>query len=101
MQDIITLEEVKGYLNIFYDEDDNLIKSLIDTAKAYMFAKTSLEADELNEMQINAYKSCICALVFDLYNNRGATIGSNKATVTQGTNRLIEELCIQITYFLN
>lgn len=101
MQEIITLEEVKNYLNVFFDDDDNLIKMLINTAKAYMFAKTSLKEENLNEMQINAYKSCICALIYDLYNSRGATIGSNKATITQGTNKLIEELCIQITYFLS
>ena len=100
MQEIITLEEAKAYMNVFFEDDDKLIRLFIDTAKAYMFAKTSIKENELNEMQINAYKSCIYALVFDLYENRGATVGSNKSTVTQSTNKLIDELCVQITHFL-
>ena len=96
----IILEDVKMYCNVLFNDDDILIQSLIDTAKAYMYAKTSLTEEKLNTMQFNAYKSCICAIVFDLYTQRGATVGSNKATTTQKTNILIDELSIMITHFL-
>ncbi|MCI8483497.1 MAG: phage gp6-like head-tail connector protein [Lachnospiraceae bacterium] len=78
---ILTLEEVKNYLRVDLEEDDNLIISLIAAAETYLKNATGKEYPEENEQgERIAYeleKVYLKLLIAYWYENR-STISQNK-----------------------
>ena len=76
---IITLEEAKEWLRIDYEEDNNLITSLIDTSKAMIKSATgvpdsfqsneNITADDLNSID-RLYTMTQRIIITDLYNEK-------------------------------
>ena len=88
MADILTLEEVKKYIHVNYDEDDEEIKGLILTAEAYIDGCVGTAyKDPANYESTEEYEKGrrIAALlqkklVGDMYETRTTTISSNTKT---------------------
>lgn len=66
----VTLYEVKNYLRIAYDDDDLLLKTLINAADEYLKA-----AIHDNYAECSRAKLLILLVVSDLYDNRGLNEG--------------------------
>lgn len=85
---VLTLEEVKSYLRVSYDEDDEEIKGLILTAEAYIDSCVGTAyKDPANYESTEEYEKGrrIAALlqkkiVSDMYEVRATTISSSTKT---------------------
>lgn len=76
---IITLEEAKEWLRIDYEEDNNLITSLMDTSKAMIKSATGVPdcfqsneniiSDDLNNID-SLYTMAQRIIITDLYNEK-------------------------------
>lgn len=62
------LQEIKLYLKVSHDIEDELIKSFIETSKEYIQQKTGVEYSE-NDL---IYKDCLRLMVAYRYYNRNA-----------------------------
>lgn len=62
------LDDVKGYLRIDFEDEDELITLLIESAKSYILNATGIVFDELNQL----HKLCLMILVTHWYENREA-----------------------------
>lgn len=72
----VTPADVKGYLNVFHDEDDRLIEGITVASKAFILAYTGI-APEL----IDGFEDLTIALLIlcaEMYDNRAVTVESNK-----------------------
>lgn len=71
---MIELAEVKEWLRIFHDEEDNLINSLIASSISIIKSATGISKDYIskceNEIIIDLYKMVQRILITDLYNER-------------------------------
>lgn len=74
---ILTLEEVKEYLKIDYDDEDNLLLELISTAENYLYNATGTHFDSSNRLA----KLYCRVLVNEWYKDRGLT-GNSKVRYT-------------------
>lgn len=62
----VTLEEVKNYLRVTYDDDDELLKMLISAADEYLKAAIHEKYDS----ELSRSKLLVMLVVSDLYDNR-------------------------------
>ena len=74
---ILSLEEVKEYLKIDYNDEDDLLLELINTAENYLYNATGTHFDNSNRLA----KLYCRVLVNEWYENRGFT-GTNKIKYT-------------------
>lgn len=79
------LEEIKNYLNVYHNEDDILIKSLVEMAIEYIKDYTGLTNEEI-EQKKNSLKVAIMLICSDAYDNRGQT------TLQQKQNLLLTSI---------
>lgn len=87
-KEILTLQQVKGYLRISYDEDDNEIEGLILTAEAYIDScvgtgyknRANYESDEEYEKGRRIAALLQKKIVGDMYEVRATTIQANTKT---------------------
>ena len=92
---IITLEEVKEYLKIDYDDEDNLLLELIEVAEEYLYAATGTKFDSANKRA----KLYCRALVNEWYKDRALTENSTKSlTVTQKVRFTLQSILTQLKY---
>lgn len=72
----MTLEEVKSYLRIDYEEDDILLISLIDISEEYIDScvGTAYKTDEKAIKLANLLKK---KLIADMFENRGTEISNS------------------------
>jgi uncharacterized phage protein (predicted DNA packaging) len=70
----ITLFDIKNYLHVYHDEDDNLLTAILIAAKAFVTAFTGLSA-ELQDTHEDLSMS-IFILASELYDNRSYTVDS-------------------------
>ncbi len=82
------LNEVKDWLRVDFDYDDNMISSLIEDAKAYIYNATGKVYD--NDKRI--HKRCLIFMVTQWYENREPTGKIDKMPFA------LESMLIQITY---
>lgn len=70
-----TLDDVKRYLHISYDDDDEDIQDFIDTSKAYIEScvGTGYSQDDAGLRLFNLLQK---KFVEDMYNNRGTEIST-------------------------
>lgn len=80
---MINLDEMKEWLRIFHDEDDNLVNSLILSSIPIIKSATGITKDYIqscnDEMLIELYKMVQRILITDLYNERDT---ENKALIS-------------------
>jgi uncharacterized phage protein (predicted DNA packaging) len=77
----ITLDTVKSYTHIDFDDDDKLISDVImPSAMAYIVSHTGLTLEELNQYE-DVSIAFLC-LVSDMYDNRQTTVSVNKVNPT-------------------
>lgn len=72
----MTLEEVKSYLRIDYEEDDNLLDSLIEISEEYIDScvGTAYKSDEKAIKLANLLQK---KLISDMFENRGTEISNS------------------------
>lgn len=72
----MTLEEVKSYLRIDYEEDDILLRSLIEISEEYIDScvGTAYKTDEKAIKLANLLKK---KLIADMFENRGTEISNS------------------------
>ena len=70
----IELSDIKAYLRISHDIDDNFITSLVGTSKAFIKEQTGVEFVAGDKV----YEQCVLFLVAHLYDNRASV--TEKAT---------------------
>lgn len=64
----IELSDIKAYLRISHDIDDNFITSLVETSKAFIKEQTGVDFVEADKV----YKQAVFFMVAHLYDNRSA-----------------------------
>lgn len=84
---IVTLEEAKAYLRVDFNDDDNLINSLINTADEYLKAAISETYDSKSERA----KMLALIVVGDLYDNREMS-----EKVSGNVRRLVQNFALQL-----
>lgn len=72
----MTLEEVKSYLRIEYEEDDVLLYSLIETSEAYIDSCVGT-AYKNHEKAIKLSNLLQKKLIADMFENRGTEISNS------------------------
>jgi len=70
---MVSLLEVKNWLKVDHDDDDNLIESLISVSKILIKQKTGVQETHIigNKEATELYKLVQNLLITDLYENRG------------------------------
>ena len=91
----VTLNEVKNYMSVYFDEDDYLIENIImPSAKAYISSITKRTLEELdNYPEITATFLVVC---LHLYDNRGMVLDGEFAV----NEFLKQSLGMHTFYFL-
>ncbi|WP_338631346.1 head-tail connector protein [Clostridium baratii] len=90
---ILTLEEVKGYLRIDYDDDDMLINDLILTAESYLYNATGVHYDSSNHLA----KLYCRVLIYEWYKDRGLTMLAGRTMNSVEKNRYtLQSILLQL-----
>ena len=72
----MTLDEVKQYIRIDFDDDDSLIQELINTAQIFIDSMVGAEYKK-DEKLVRIANLLVKKLVNDMYENRYYTVSSN------------------------
>jgi len=83
----LTLPEVKNYLRVDFNDDDNLIVSLITAADEYLKGSIGAAYDNTSERA----KALLLIVISDLYDNRSL---SDKAS--GNVRKMIEDFSLQL-----
>lgn len=90
-EEIITLEEAKLWLRIDHDEEDDLIRMLIEGARQYLRNATGRDWPRSN---VTA-RLVMLALIADSYENREITVGRGS---TKDLRPAIQSMIVQLQY---
>lgn len=88
---MLTLDDVKKYLRVDFDDDDALISGLMAATDDYLTASVGAGYDKESERA----KILSLILISDLYDNRGlleASIGGVKPAVRQ----IVDNMCLHM-----
>lgn len=83
----LTLEEVKNYLRVDLNDDDNLIQSLMGAADEYLKGSIDTKYNKEDERA----KMLSLLIISDLYDNRGIT-----EKVSRNIRRLVDDMSLQM-----
>lgn len=81
------LEEIKKFIRVDYEDDDDFIKLIIEAAKEYIIASVG-KYDE----SIARHRLLLVTIVTDLYENRSYTINS----LNEKIRHTINSMCMQL-----
>lgn len=84
---MLTLQDVKSYLKIDFDDDDELLKSLMKTADEYL--KSAISSTYNSDTERAKLLSLI--VIQDLYDNRGLT-----EKVSGNVRKLVSDFTLQL-----
>lgn len=84
---MVTLEEVKNYLHVDFDDDNEILQSLIAAADEYLRGAVNPNYDTMSERA----KMLSLIVISDLYDNRGI---SDKAS--GNVRKLVEDFSLQL-----
>lgn len=84
---MVTLKDVKSYLHIDFDDDDDILQGLISTADEYLRGAVNPNYDTMSERA----KMLSLIVISDLYDNRGI---SDKAS--GNVRKLVEDFSLQL-----
>ena len=87
------IDFIKNYLRVDFDEDDTIIKLLIDSAKDYIKSSVGHYDENLPKMKL-----LVAVLCCDWYENRGYANGSNSKTVSEKTKKTVESIINQLRF---
>lgn len=90
----ITITDIKTYLRINHNIDDNYLTDLIDVAKAFIFEQTGVEYSESDKV----FEQGIYFLVAHLYDNRSPISEKAVNTVPYTLDAIIKHLKIRGAY---
>lgn len=92
---LLSLEEIKNYLRVDYDEDDDYIYSLIIASENYLYNATGKQFNSRNELA----KQCCRVLIYDWYKDKGLTIRATKNTnVSEKVKYTVQSMIQQLKY---
>lgn len=95
---MLELDEVKTYLRVDYEDDDNLIKSLITLAQSYLVS--AIDDFETKYALDDDFRSiadaCMLSIINDRYNNRDAM---KDDSVNIGMGYLMRSMITQLQYW--
>ena len=83
---IITLEEMKQYLRVDYNDDDNLIETFIAAAEKLCADVARISVDELHDICNDHIRTAVLYSVAYLYEHRE---DANHKTLTLGLRALL------------
>ena len=83
----VTLEDVKSYLRITYDDDDALLETLISAADEYLKGAVHENFDS----SLSRAKLLTMLVVSDLYENRGRNEG-----VSERVRAIVDDFALQM-----
>ena len=72
----VTIEDLKEYSNIYFDEDPKNLKMILASVTAYIISYTGLKLDELDTKE--DITMALFILANDLYDNRSFTVDNDK-----------------------
>lgn len=75
----IKIADLKGYANVFHNEDDELFTHILTASKAYIKGYTGLSEDSLDDNEDLAI--VLYVLANEMYDNRAYNIESAKANL--------------------
>ena len=81
------LDEVKGFLKVDFDDDDNYISLLIDAAREYVVDALG-KCDE----NIARVKLLMMVIITELYENRSFTVGTANQKAQYTIRSIINQL---------
>jgi uncharacterized phage protein (predicted DNA packaging) len=87
----VELEEVKPFLRIDGDEEDNVISPLILAAEAYIKIATRPDVDTSNEL----YKIAVKLLISHWYENREAVV---VGSISKSLEFSLQSILIQLSH---
>lgn len=73
---MIDIDEVKSYLRVDYDEDDDYIESLIEVSEIYIESCVGSEY-KTDEKAMKLATLLQKKLIYDMYENKGTEISNN------------------------
>ncbi|WP_024615838.1 head-tail connector protein [Clostridium sp. Ade.TY] len=92
---ILSLEEVKEYLKVDYDDEDDLLNELIEVAEEYLYAATGKKFDSTNKRA----KLYCRVLVNEWFKDRALTENSTKnLNVTQKIRFTLQSILTQLKF---
>ncbi|EUJ34269.1 head-tail connector protein [Brochothrix campestris] len=86
----MTIDELKNYLRIDHNEDDNLLTMLQETAKAYILGTLEISVEKADTDK--RFEYAICLLVSHWYETRRATTESALNDIPFGVISLVQQL---------
>lgn len=91
-----TLDEIKNYLRIDFNEDDEYLQNLLDSTLIYIDACCG-KAYRMSEQGVKLAKLLQCKLVADLYENRSTSVSTDIVRDTI-TTTILQELAYYNDY---
>lgn len=94
---LITLEEVKEYLKLDdYNEEDNLLKLLIENAELYIEDATR-PIEQMGEKSKKKARLLALVLVSDFYENRSLNMNTAKnMSVSEKVRYIVQSMILQL-----
>ncbi|MCD3351267.1 phage gp6-like head-tail connector protein [Clostridium botulinum D/C] len=94
---LVTVEEVKQYLKLDdYEEEDTLIKLLIENAEIYI-EDAVCDINKMSEKSKKKAKLLALVLVSDLYENRSLNINATKnVSVSEKIRYTVQSMILQL-----
>lgn len=94
---LITLEEVKEYLKLDdYNEEDNLLKLLIENAELYVEDATR-PIEQMGEKSKKKARLLALVLVSDFYENRSLNMNTTKnMSVSEKVRYIVQSMILQL-----
>ena len=87
----LTVDNIKAYLRITHNVDDNFITSLIETSRAFIKEQTGVEFIAGDKV----YEQCVLFLVAHLYDNRASVTEKAITEVPYTLDALIRHIKIR------
>ena len=84
---MVSLDEVKSYLRIDFDDDDTMLETLINTSDEYLKSAIHSQYDSTSERA----KLLSLIVISDLYDNRGVA-----EKVSGNVRKLVSDFALQL-----
>lgn len=89
---IVTLEEIKNYLRVDYEDDDIFITTLIETAEEYLYNATGNRYSSTNKLAVLYCKT----LVYEWYKDRNLMLTQSKKEVSEKIRYTLQSILLQL-----
>ncbi|MDE6833190.1 MAG: head-tail connector protein [Ruminococcus sp.] len=90
----MSLDLIKEYLKIDFDDDDRILEMLLDSARRYVRDAVGYQPDESDER----VKLLLLVLISDWYEHRKYMEISNTKSISQKVRYTIHSIVLQLQY---